>query len=33
MESPPTTRHQRLMPGLPESLFALATVFLLYKVK
>src|ERR1035437_11148734 len=32
MESPPTTRHQRLMPGAPalDATFALATVFLLY---
>src|ERR1035437_7594815 len=29
MDIPPTTRHQRLMPGLPDSVFALATVFLL----
>jgi hypothetical protein len=31
MESPPTTRHQRLIPGFDEA-SAVATVFLLYKV-
>src|SRR5208283_3916821 len=31
MDTPPTTRHQRLMPAVPDSTFALATVFLLYK--
>src|SRR5208282_1781112 len=31
MDTPPTTRHQRLMLGEPDSTFALATVFLLYQ--